>query len=731
MDEEVINNIFGLLTIAYFAFSIIVISIVGIKFLIDSIKDKKNMENQGQNKDLLNRRISKWRALPFEQKVNYALRIIALLTGIASIVMFFLMFSEDVAIIWLLLSFISALFIGIWYYLNYQRFTIEQCKKYGVIFIVAGFLSLISPFIAIVLLIAGTILLKNVYDKKEESDTENQIDVLATDNKYEYVINSGLDVLDGFKHLTNDSRIIAAFLCGSIIWEKGGSREHPSYNWHVFRTLLINFDLWKKYDDIKKVDKKAEQLLSLFLKRNDNPNIVYQCIYEHKIDEDITTFESIVENALVPKEFESVLSSCKENLLKAVETINDLESIGVICDAEDASLKAADNFFYAQKEKIKKIAILAGLRMAEFKEDWVDMSLEELIYTADLVKDIGLEDGVRHLVIPRLQDITDLELHKKYQQYEADKRRLFLHKHADMIQKSKFKDNQYQLFPMKGMCAWYLWCGDENITGSKESLLQQAEAGNYEAYNNLATQCEDEEEILKYFHLAADHGSSNAQQNLWVQYYVKKNYEEAMKWMKKAADGGNLYALTNLARSCYWGINIEKDMKTACSCYKQIAQMNWNAPELAGMKEYNKSLIISGNISYWFVKKECEEQHIDICDAQTDSQPKMSKIEEVWNFLDFAKKMGQPKRATLTNNKTGETFEALLFPTPQGDREFTIVAFGSDFGKLTANEISMKRYELCVVKLESGNYYLYDYKSLQVENIVNGFVDDKSNDISF
>ncbi len=725
MDEEIINNIFGVLAIAYFAFSII-ISIVGIKILIDSIKDKKNMGNHDYKKNLLNRRISKWRALPFEQKVNYALWIIALLTGIASIVMFFLMFSENVAILWLLLSFISALFIGIWYYLNYQRFTIEQCKKYGVIFIVAGFLSLISPFIAIVLLIAGTILLKNVYGK----NTENQTDVLATDNKYEYVINSGLDVLDGFKHLTSDSRIIAAFLCGSIIWERGGSIECPSYNWHVFRTLLINFDLWKKYDDIKKVNEKAEQLLSLFLKRNDNPNIVYQCIYEHKIDEDITTFESIVENAFVPKEFESVLSTCKENLLKAVETINDLESIGVIYDAEDASLKAADNFFYAQKEKIKKIAILAGLRMAEFKEDWVDMSLEELIYTADLVKDIGLEGGVRHLVIPRLQDITDLELHKKYQQYEADKRRLFLHKHADMIQKSKFKDNQYQLFPMKGMCAWYLWCGDENITGSKESLLQQAESGNYEAYNNLATKCEDEEEILKYFHLAADHGSSNAQQNLWVQYYVKKNYEEAMKWMKKAADGGNLYALTNLARSCYWGINIEKDLKTACSCYKQIAQMNWNAPELASMNVYNKSLIISGNISYWLVKKECEEQHIDIFDAQTDSKPKMSKIEEVWNFLDFAKKMGQPKRATLTNNETGENYAAIMFPTPQGDREFTMVAFNSDLGELSTSEILRRKFELYVVKLESGNYYLCDSKSLQVENIVNGLTDNKDNNYS-
>lgn len=168
MDEEIINNIFGLLTIAYFAFSIIVISIVGIKFLIDSIKDKKNMENQGQNKNLLNRRISKWRKRSFESKVNIIILSIALISCLISLGGFWYYCSysyRDNGFYnqWLIASFISALFIGIWYYLNYQRFTVEQCKKYGVIFIVAGFLSLISPFIALALLIEGTIMLKKAF----------------------------------------------------------------------------------------------------------------------------------------------------------------------------------------------------------------------------------------------------------------------------------------------------------------------------------------------------------------------------------------------------------------------------------------------------------------------------------------------------------------------------------------------------------------------------------------
>ena len=78
--------------------------------------------------------------------------------------------------------------------------------------------------------------------------------------------------------------------------------------------------------------------------------------------------------------------------------------------------------------------------------------------------------------------------------------------------------------------------------------------------------------------------------------------------------------------------------------------------------------------------------------------------------------MGQPKRATLTNNETGEKYAALMFPTPQGDREFTMVAFSSDLGELTVKEIVDRKDELYVVKLESGNYYLCDNKSLLVDN---------------
>lgn len=87
-------------------------------------------------------------------------------------------------------------------------------------------------------------------------------------------------------------------------------------------------------------------------------------------------------------------------------------------------------------------------------------------------------------------------------------------------------------------------------------------------------------------------------------------------------------------------------------------------------------------------------------------QSVLKGIKDSWSFMDFARKMGQPKRALLANKDTGEEFAALMFPTKQGDRDFTMVAFSSNLGELSVQEIVAKKDELQVVLLESGNYYL-------------------------
>ena len=84
------------------------------------------------------------------------------------------------------------------------------------------------------------------------------------------------------------------------------------------------------------------------------------------------------------------------------------------------------------------------------------------------------------------------------------------------------------------------------------------------------------------------------------------------------------------------------------------------------------------------------------------NEAKLIGIKDSWSFMDFARKMGQPKRAQLTNSETGKNFVALMFPTKQGDREFTMVAFSSNLGELSAADVAARKEELQVVQLESG-----------------------------
>lgn len=502
---------------------------------------------------------------------------------------------------------------------------------------------------------------------------EGNTDVLATFSMHKYAIKSGLDVLENYKPLSVDARCIAAFFCGSLMWEKGGSREEPNPNWHIFRTMAISYDLWKVVEN-KESNKKAEQMLDLFLKINDNPNLIYQCIYEHNLHEDITSWHELTPNSSVPSDFEKVYQSCKNNVLQSLKTYSQLKSTGVVYDPEVEGLKKADNFFYSQVEKIKKIAVLVGLKhVGVLLEDWVEKSAEELIWDAGFTSIIGESNGVKHLIIPSLAEITDDDLHKKYQEYDEKRRRYFIRDYGHVIQNHVFRDNKYRLFPKKDLSGWATWCYDDKVKGTFESVQQQAQAGNYEAYNNLAIKCRDDEKRPEYFRIAAEHGSANAQQNLWAEYYNEKNFEEANKWMLLAAQGGNEHAMYNLATCAYWGINMEKDLKTALKYYRKVAVMDWD------------SLVKEANLSYWVVKEECEKQHIDISDieGQTESDdsrdeqsmyylPKIDTDEEwnnevSWPLAQFCAKFSQPRYVDDFKREDGSTFSALSFESTNFD----------------------------------------------------------------
>lgn len=83
-------------------------------------------------------------------------------------------------------------------------------------------------------------------------------------------------------------------------------------------------------------------------------------------------------------------------------------------------------------------------------------------------------------------------------------------------------------------------------------------------------------------------------------------------------------------------------------------------------------------------------------------------IKDSWSLVDFIRSNGKPKRAEgLVNKETGEKFAALMFPTPRDGRDFTMVAFSSNLGEISAAEVAKRYQDLQVVQLEeSENLYL-------------------------
>lgn len=552
--------------------------------------------------------------------------------------------------------------------------------------------------------------LKSLVEKSlnKQSEISNNDEVTADnlnfENKYKYVIDQGLYFLDNYRSLSGDARVLAAFYCGSLIWERGGSREPDSKNWHIFRTVSVDYGLWEKFDLMVFHD-KAEQLLDLFLAINGDKDRVYKCIYEHTIDEDIRLWANDTD-CRAPEGFELALKKCSAIMDIAGNAVRLMVERNYLVDPKVEALVAADEFFLSQTDIIKKIAILYGLRNGGALIDgWVDKSSEELIYRLGYVILIGEEDGVKHLSIPSLESLKEEDLDEKYRGYSEDKRRQFGISYIEKLEKAGFKDNKYRLFPSKEMSGWAIWVFDDKVTEiNKEKLLRLAESGNYEAYNNLAVKCQDEDEQLKYFLLAAEHGSSNAQQNLWAHYYNNDEHVSAMKWMKLAAQGGNIYAINNLACCYYWGINIDRDLELACSYYRKLAVMDWDSPDL----KYCRALIMDANLTYWVVKKECEDLGIKI---PKHEMPMPDKIIERWSLMEFARQYGSPKRAVLTDEKTKEPFVAVIFPTPQeledgSLRDFIAVSFSKELGELSGAEIAARKHNLEVVLIEGKGYYL-------------------------
>ena len=79
-------------------------------------------------------------------------------------------------------------------------------------------------------------------------------------------------------------------------------------------------------------------------------------------------------------------------------------------------------------------------------------------------------------------------------------------------------------------------------------------------------------------------------------------------------------------------------------------------------------------------------------------------IKNSWSLLSFARAHGRMKVAPFVNKETGEAFKSCAFVDPEGAT--TLVAFSSNLGELTPQQIAAQKNNLQVVELESGTFKL-------------------------
>ena len=79
-------------------------------------------------------------------------------------------------------------------------------------------------------------------------------------------------------------------------------------------------------------------------------------------------------------------------------------------------------------------------------------------------------------------------------------------------------------------------------------------------------------------------------------------------------------------------------------------------------------------------------------------------IKNSWSLLSFARAHGKMKVAPFVNKETGENFKSCAFVNSEGVT--TLVAFSSNLGELTPQQIAAQKDSLQVVELNTGTFKL-------------------------
>lgn len=217
-------------------------------------------------------------------------------------------------------------------------------------------------------------------------------------------------------------------------------------------------------------------------------------------------------------------------------------------------------------------------------------------------------------------------------------------------------------------------------------------------------------------------------------FYLKRNTKDKATKILKAIVGSNkINGL--LQESAYKNIapNYEDFLTTICSMWKFMfrtnetlalattdAALRWDIEvnsELHLMSPGDlKNEIIKVFDKFSIYEEMTDEEYSSVMtstvDAEIVEEPKKKPLLEhkknqtTWTFLAFTEEFGSDVSVgKFHRREDGEPFSSCIFTDDDGYKTF--VGFSQKLGVLTADEISLMKDELIIIKSPSGNYNLY------------------------
>jgi uncharacterized protein len=120
------------------------------------------------------------------------------------------------------------------------------------------------------------------------------------------------------------------------------------------------------------------------------------------------------------------------------------------------------------------------------------------------------------------------------------------------------------------------------LSSETKALIVKAEAGDTDAQLRVGAAYDygkgaprDGGEAMKWYRMAADRGSAEAQNSVGSGLQAEKRYEEALPWYEKASAQGHALATHNLAYLYDLGLGVKQDRRKGFELYSRAADLGW------------------------------------------------------------------------------------------------------------------------------------------------------------